>query len=212
MKILLTAFEAFGGDAVNPAREAVELVRDEVAGARVVKLLVPVVFHKAIDIVYAAMRAEQPDVTLGVGQAGGRCGITPERVAINVDDGRIPDNEGNQPVDVPVFADGPPAFFATVPVKAMVRYIRAAGVPASLSNSAGTYVCNHLMYGVLYHIAKSFPGMRGGFIHVPYLHRQAAAATAPSLSAEDIAKGLEAAITATVEHVNDLAVSEGAEH
>ena len=172
MKILLTAFEPFGGDTVNPAQEAVALIPAEVAGAQIVKVDVPVVFGKSIETVRQAMAREKPDAVLCIGQAGGRIGMTPERVAINVDDGRIPDNEGNQPVDQPVFADGAPAYFATLPVKAMVTAIREAGIPASLSNTAGTYVCNHLMYGVLYHIAKSFPGMKGGFMHVPFLHEQ----------------------------------------
>ena len=148
MKVLLTGFEPFGGETVNPAKEAVKLVRDEINGAQIVKCYVPVVFGKAIETVHEAMIKENPDVVLCIGQAGGRFEITPERVAINCDDGRIPDNEGNQPVDQPVFADGAPAYFSTLPIKKMVEYIKAADVPASISNTAGTYVCNHLMYGV----------------------------------------------------------------
>ena len=213
MKILLTAFEPFGGDTVNPAQEAVALVADTVAGAQIVKIDVPVVFGKAIETVRAAMEREQPDAVLCIGQAGGRIGLTPERVAINCDDGRIPDNEGNQPVDQPVMADGAPAYFATLPVKAMVNAIKAAGVPASLSNTAGTYVCNHLMYGVLYHIAKSYPAMRGGFMHVPFLHEQVAnRPNTPSLSKADIVVGIEAALKAIVEHEGDVRVAMGQTH
>ena len=213
MKILLTAFEPFGGDTVNPAQEAVALVADTVAGAQIVKIDVPVVFGKAIETVRAAMEREQPDAVLCIGQAGGRIGLTPERVAINCDDGRIPDNEGNQPVDQPVMADGAPAYFATLPVKAMVNAIKAAGVPASLSNTAGTFVCNHLMYGVLYHIAKSYPAMRGGFMHVPFLHEQVASRpNTPSLSKADIVVGIEAALKAIVENEGDVRVAMGQTH
>ena len=197
MKILLTAFEPFGGEAINPAKEALALVSDEVAGARIIKMEVPVVFGKAIETVLQAMKKEKPDAVLCVGQAGGRAGMTPERVAINIDDARIPDNAGNQPVDSPIFPDGAPAYFSSLPVKAMVQMIRDAGVPASLSNTAGTYVCNHLMYGVLYHIDKSFPGMKGGFMHVPFMHEQVMdKQNTPSLSREDIACGIEAALQA----------------
>ena len=213
MKILLTAFEPFGGDTVNPAQEAVALVADEMDGARIVKVDVPVVFGKAIETVRAAMEREKPDAVLCIGQAGGRVGMTPERVAINVDDGRIPDNEGNQPVDQPIYADGAPAYFATLPVKAMVAAIREAGIPASLSNTAGTYVCNHLMYGVLYHIAKSYPGMKGGFMHVPFLHEQVMnrPGTA-SLSRADIVRGIEAALRAIIHTDRDAALVMGETH
>ncbi len=213
MKILLTAFEPFGGDTVNPAQEAVALIPAEVAGAQIVKVDVPVVFGKSIETVRQAMAREKPDAVLCIGQAGGRIGMTPERVAINVDDGRIPDNEGNQPVDQPIFADGAPAYFATLPVKAMVTAIREAGIPASLSNTAGTYVCNHLMYGVLYHIAKSFPGMKGGFMHVPFLHEQVMnrPGTA-SLSKADIVRGIEAALEAIVRNGTDTRVAMGETH
>ena len=200
MKLLLTAFEPFGGDTVNPAQEAVEAVSDCVAGAQVVKVIVPTVFGKSVDTVYEAMKRERPDVTFCIGQAGGRVGLTPERVAINLNDARIRDNEGQQPRDSRIFPDGATAYFSSLPTKAMVEKIKAAGVPASVSYTAGTFVCNHLMYGVLYHIAKEFPGMRGGFMHVPFLHEQVLAKpNTPSLSKEDIVKGIEAAIAAIVE-------------
>ena len=201
MKVLLTAFNPFGGESVNPAQEAVEAVADKVAGAEVVKLVVPTVFGKSIETVHEAMKKENPDVTFCIGQAGGRVGLTPERVAINLNDARIEDNEGNQPVDEPIFEDGRTAYFPSLPVKAMVQKIKDAGVPASVSYTAGTFVCNHLMYGVLYYIDKEFPGMKGGFMHVPYLHEQAVnRANTPSLSKEDIVKGIEAAIAAIVEN------------
>ena len=213
MKILLTAFEPFGGDTVNPAQVAVRMVPNEVAGAQIVKIDVPVVVGKSIETVRRAMEKEQPDAVLCIGQAGGRIGMTPERVAINIDDARIPDNEGNQPIDRPIFADGAPAYFSSLPVKAMVAAIREAGVPASLSNTAGTYVCNHLMYGVLYYIAKFWPNMRGGFMHVPFLHEQVMnRPNTPSLSTQDIVTGIRAALEAIVKNEQDAAHAMGATH
>lgn len=214
MKLLLTGFDPFGGQPINPALEAVKLVADKVGNVEVVKLEVPTVFYKSINTVAAAIEKEKPDAVVCVGQAGGRYDITPERVAINVNDARIPDNEGQQPLDGPIFADGETAYFTTLPIKAMVAAIREAGIPASVSNTAGTYVCNHLMYGVLYTLAKKYPGVRGGFIHVPFIPSQTInrPTPAPSMSVEVIAKGLEAAIKAIGENEEDLKVAEGQTH
>lgn len=214
MKILLTAFDPFGGEPINPALEAVKLVSDKIGDVEVVKLEVPTVFGKSIATVASAMEKEKPDAVLCIGQAGGRYDLTPERVAINQDDARIKDNEGNQPIDKPIFEDGEPAYFATLPIKAMVKAIREAGVPSSVSNSAGTFVCNHLMYGVLYTIAKKYPGMKGGFMHVPFVPSQVVnrPTPAPSLNMKDIAKGIEAAITAIAENEVDIAAAEGKTH
>lgn len=214
MKILLTAFDPFGGEAINPAQEAVRLVPDTVCGAQIVKLEVPAVFHKSIDVMLRKAREVHPDAILSIGQAGGRYDMSPERVAINISDARIPDNEGNQPIDEPIYADGAPAYFSTLPVKAMVEAIRDAGLPASLSNTAGTYVCNHLMYGVLYHIEREMPDVRGGFMHVPYVPRQVArrVSPAPCLSEQDIARGIEAALSAIVNYRTDLRTASGREH
>ena len=206
MKILVTAFDPFGGESINPALEAVKLMKDKIDGAEIVKLEIPTVFRKSIDKVAEAILKEDPDVVLSIGQAGGRFEVTPERVAINVDDARIPDNEGNQPIDVPIYEDGAPAYFATLPVKAMVEAIRSAGLPSSLSNSAGTFVCNHIMYGVLYQIEKMGKNIRAGFIHVPFIPEQVARrpAPAPCMSMVDIAKALEAAVSAIVKHDKDI--------
>jgi pyroglutamyl-peptidase len=213
MKLLLTAFDPFGGDKVNPALEAVKLVPEKIGDVDVVKLEIPTVFRKSIDKVLEAMHKEKPDVVLCIGQAGGRFEITPERVAINVDDARIKDNEGNQPIGK-IFKDGENAYFSSLPIKAIVQKIREAGLPSAVSNTAGTFVCNHIMYGVLYHIAKSFPGMRGGFIHVPFIPNQVVdrPAPAPCLSQTDIARGIEAAIKAIAETKVDVNVHEGTEH
>lgn len=131
--------------------------------------------------------------------------MTPERVAINLNEARIPDNEGNQPLDTPIFEDGKNAYFTMLPVKAMVAKMMEKGIPASLSYTAGSYVCNHLMYGVLYHIEKEFPNTKGGFMHVPFLHQQVMdKKNTPSLSKDDIVKGIEASIEAIVENEKDV--------
>lgn len=214
MKLLLTAFDPFGGSPVNPALEAVKLVGDNVAGVEIVKLEVPTVFRKSIDTVAAAIEKETPDAVLCIGQAGGRYDLTPERVAINQDDARIPDNEGNQPIDTVIYEDGEAAYFATLPIKAMVAKIREAGLPASVSNTAGTFVCNHLMYGVLYTLAKHYPGVKGGFMHVPFVPSQTVnrAAPAPSMCEQDIARGIEAAISAIGQYDTDIRAVGGKTH
>lgn len=211
MKILITAFDPFGGEKINPALEAVKLMKDEIKGAKLIKLEIPTVFRKSIEMVKEAIETESPDIVLNIGQAGGRFDITTERVAINVDDARIPDNDGNQPIDVPIFEDGEPAYFATIPVKAMIQAIRDVNIPASLSNTAGTFVCNHIMYGTLYSIAKSRQDIRAGFIHVPFIPEQVAgkAMQAPSMSLVDIVRGLEAAVGAVVENISDIKIPEG---
>lgn len=194
MKILVTAFEPFGGEQINPALEAVRQMRAP-ENAELVKLTVSTAFRTCVETVHAAMRREAPDAVLCVGQAGGRPGLTVERVAINIDDASIPDNEGERPEDVPVVAGGPAAYFATLPVKSIIADIRKGGLPAAVSNTAGTFVCNHLMYGVLHLAACEFPAVRGGFLHVPYLPRQAAGrADTPSMALADIVRGLEIAV------------------
>jgi len=200
MKVLMTAFDPFGGESINPAFEAVKLLPDEIAGATIVKVEVPTVFRKALEVLNAALEREKPDIAIAIGQAGGRFDITPERVAINVDDARITDNEGNQPVDEAIYPDGKSAYFATLPIKAMVAAIREGGLPASVSNSAGTFVCNHLMYGLLYTIEKKYPAMRGGFIHVPFLPEQVITKpNQPSMSLDNIVKGLTLAVAAAID-------------
>ena len=201
MKILLTAFDPFGGETVNPAQEAVKLVADTIAGAEVVKLTVPTVFSKAMDTAARAIRDIRPTAVVCIGQAGGRAAITPERVAINMMDAQIPDNAGAMPSDTPIVPGGPAAYFSTLPIKSMVRAIRDKGLPAAVSNTAGTFVCNRLMYGVLHLAAHEFPHMRCGFIHVPYAMEQAARRQEPTfaMSVSDITRGLKAALEALAE-------------
>ena len=216
MKVLLTGFQPFGGEKVNPAYEAVRRIPPEVAGAEVVSVEIPVVWKKGPAAVEAAIEAEQPDVVLCVGQAGGRAEITPEFVGINYANFRIPDNEGNQPLSEKIDPEGPDAYFSQLPVQAMVDACKAHGVPANVSYSAGTYCCNEVMYALLNCIAKRHPGVRGGFLHVPYLDSQAAALKAgtPSMSLERIVEGLTAMVEAMVQHNGEDAVSaaSGCEH
>lgn len=209
MKLLLTAFEPFEGSDMNPAQEAVRLVPERIGDTTIVKMDVPVVFGRAIDAVAAAVEREKPDAVLCIGQAGGRAALTPERVAINVDDASIPDNAGAQPIDRPIVPGGPAAYFSTLPVKAMVAAIRQAGLPASLSNTAGTFVCNHLMYGLLHLLATRCPGVRGGFMHVPFAPQQVVDRPAPAMSVADIARGITAAVEAIAAHGEDMHTAEG---
>lgn len=211
MKILLTAFDPFDSEPINPALESVKLVPEQIGDIQIVKLEVPTVFYKSIDRLKEAIQKEQPDAVLCIGQAGGQYDLTPERVAINLDDARIKDNEGNQPIDRTIFPDGAPAYFSTLPIKAMVQEIRAAKIPASVSNSAGTFVCNHLMYGLLYTLANHYPHIRGGFMHVPFAPSQVVNLPAPTpcLGIQDIAIGIKAAILAIAKNQKDIRAAEG---
>ncbi len=196
MKILLTGFDPFGGEQVNPALEAVKRVA--VPDFELVKLTVPTVFEEAAQVVLDAIESHRPDAVVCVGQAGGRSQITPERVAINIIDARIPDNKGNQPKDCPVVKEGPAAYFSTLPIKDMVSAMEAAGIPAAVSNTAGTFVCNCLMYRVLHALAVSGRQIPAGFIHVPYIPEQTGnrEEAVPSLPLDQIIRGLEAALYA----------------
>lgn len=214
MKILVTGFDPFGGEPTNPAIESVKRIDDNIEGAEVIKLEIPTVFHKASDVVEAKIKEVKPDVILSVGQAGGRYGITVERVAINEDDARIEDNEGNQPIDVKIREDGAPAYFASLPIKAMVEEIKKENIPASVSNSAGTFVCNHIMYQDLY-LAEKYGDIKAGFIHVPFLTEQVVdKPNTASMSLDDIVRGLNAAIRAIVKYDDkkDLDITGGATH
>ncbi len=172
MKILITGFEPFGGESVNPAYEAVKLLPDMAGDIQIVKMEIPTVFGEAGKVVETGILQHQPDAVICVGQAGRRADIGVERVAINLVEASIPDNAGNQPMDVKVQEDGDTAYFATIPVKAMVKNIKNHGIPASISYTAGTYVCNSVMYDLLYLIDRKYPSIRGGFIHVPYATEQ----------------------------------------
>ena len=194
MTILVTAFDPFGGEAVNPAQLAVEALPERISRHHIIKYIVPTVFGRSGDLVTAQMDRHAPDAVICVGQAGGRDAITPERVAINIMDANQPDNAGIIPKDEPIVPGGPAAYFSTLPVKAMVSAMEAAGISAKLSNTAGTFVCNQLLYRCLPHAATRMPSCRCGFIHVPYIPEQTT--DKPSMKLEDIVTGLTAAIAA----------------
>lgn len=189
-RLLITGFDAFGGQDVNPSWLAVRSLPDQIGNFDLFKLQIPTVFGAAADAVLAAAETVLPDVILCIGQAGGRAAVTPERIAVNIRDARIPDNAGNQPSGEFVSAEGPAAYFATVPVKEMAQAILDAQLPGTVSNSAGAFVCNDVLYSLLHHYAGT--PTRVGFIHVPYIPQQGS----PSLPLEQTAAALEAAILA----------------
>jgi len=214
MKILVTGFDPFGGEKINPALEAVKSLPSEIHGAEIHWVEIPTVFYKAADVLETAIIRYQPDAVLCIGQAGGRASLTPERVAINQDDARIPDNQGNQPIDTPIRLDGQAAYFSTLPIKAMVQAIKEEGLPATVSNTAGTFVCNHLMYQALYLADKKFSHMRAGFMHIPYMTEQVInKPNTASMNLTDIVRGIEAVIGAIVDYKDkDIKLVGGTTH
>lgn len=203
MKILVTGFEPFGGEKINPSIEAVKRLPDNIGGAEIIKMEIPTVRWKTLKKIDQAVEKYNPDVIISVGQAGGRSDINVERIGINVDDFRIEDNEGNQPCDEPIDEAGPDGYFLNVPVKAMVDNIRKHQIPASVSNTAGTYVCNHVAYGTRRMIETKYPGKRSGFIHIPYLPQQVIDKKGvPSMSLQVVVEGLAAALEAIAEEIN----------
>ena len=211
MKVLITGFDPFGGETVNPAYEAVKLLPETIKGAEVIKIEIPTVYTKAGQAVEKAIEKHNPDVVINIGQAGGRSSITIEKVAINLAEARIKDNEGNQPMDQPLHEDGENAYFTNLPCKAVVNKLRENGIPSHISYTAGTFVCNDVMYHVLYLINKKYPNMRGGFIHVPYVMEQVVEKPVGTcaMAVETIAKGLELAIEAIVETKEDISIHLG---
>jgi pyroglutamyl-peptidase len=211
--VLLTGFEPFAGEIVNPSWDAVSPLHDRrIAGHRVVARRLPVVFGASLKVLRAAIRETKPRLVLCVGQAGGRAAISIERVAINVDDARIPDNAGACPVDAAIVADGPAAYFSTLPIKSMLAALRAADIPAEVSQTAGTYVCNHVFYGLM-HALRARRGVRAGFLHVPYSLQQASQHPgAPSLPVEVMIEALRIAVRVGLETKTDSRIAAGAEH
>lgn len=191
--LLITGFDPFGGEAVNPSWEAVSRLPDALGDYRLTRLQIPTVFAGAAEAVLAAAETDAPDAILCIGQAAGRDSVTPERIAINIASAKSPDNAGNLPLEIPIDPAGPDGIFATVPVAAMTAAITAAGLPGRISNTAGTYVCNDTLYRLLRHYAGTH--VKVGFIHVPSLPEQAASG-APSMALEEIIAALTAAIGA----------------
>jgi pyroglutamyl-peptidase len=212
--ILVTGFEPFGGEAENPSRLiARELAGRSIAGRAVVAEVLPCAFGESTKRLKGAIRKHDPELVICLGQAGGRAGLTIERVAINLDDAPIPDNAGARPIDQPISRSGPAACWSTLPVKAMARAIAMAGIEASVSHTAGTYVCNHVFYGLMLAL-KRRPGVRGGFIHVPFLPEQSQrqGRNAPSLPLMEMVRGVEVAIASAISVFADEVATGGATH
>ena len=195
MKILITGFDPFGGEETNPSEEVLRLL-PEIPGAEIRKRVLPTVFGIASSILCDAVEAFLPDAVVCLGQAGGRAGITVERVAINVRDASLPDNLKKQPEDETIAVDGETAYFATLPIKAIVKAIDASGLKASISNTAGTFVCNDVLYSLLHFARKNYPHMKCGFIHLPYTFEQVRDKPAGTefMYMENILRGVQIAI------------------
>ena len=194
MKLLVTAFEPFGGDAMNASGEILRALPDALGALRLETLCLPVSFRAAPRAAIAAAERLRPDAIVCLGQAGGRDRLTPERIAVNRMDAARPDNDGFQPVDAPVVPGGPKSYASALPVEAMTEAMRAAGVPADLSDSAGTYVCNCLMYALLHRTHTRGPKIPCGFLHLPYLEEQRPPEGTPSLPKETVLRGVLAAL------------------
>lgn len=209
-KVLLTGFEPFDGGQINPSWLAAHALHGRrIGGHRLVAARLPTAFGESLQALHKLLLANQPALVICLGQAGGRSALSLERVAINVDDARIPDNLGAQPVDQPVLADGPAAYFSTLPIKAMLRAIEHAGVAVEVSQTAGTFVCNHVFYGLMHALAtrKALQHTRGGFIHVPWLPEQGM----PGMALENMVHGLGVAVATALATHRDIALAAGAE-
>ncbi len=207
--VLVSGFDPFGGDAVNPSWLAVQpLHGKQIAGHRVVAAQLPTVFDQSLVALRKLLLMHRPALVICTGQAGGRAALSLERVAINVNDARIADNAGSQPIDTPVAANGPAAYFSSLPVKAMLQALQKAGINAEVSQTAGTFVCNHVFYGLMHELAtrRGFAGTRGGFIHVPWLPEQGQ----PSMSVGEITQGLKLAIRCALTTSSDIRKGAGA--
>jgi len=211
MRALVTGFEPFGGDPINPALEALRRLPARLGRVELATRVLPTEFGTALDALDDALATTLPELVLCVGLAGRRAALSLERVAINLEDARLPDNAGQQPIDRPIVPNAPAAYFATLPVKAAVAALRAAGLPAAVSNTAGTFVCNHVFYGLMHRAATGRLAMRGGFLHVPYLPSQAARYDgAPSMALGDIVRGIEIVLEVAADRSVDIATAEGA--
>jgi pyroglutamyl-peptidase len=212
--VLVTGFEPFGGEADNPSQRIAQALHGtSIAGHRVVGAVLPTEFARVGAVLHGLIARHRPELVLAVGQAGGRAEVSLERVAINLIDARIPDNAGVQPVDAPVVAGAPDAYFSTLPLKAMLGALRDAGIPATLSHTAGTFVCNHAFFALAHRLARGRRKVRGGFVHVPYLPEQAARHPgAPSLPLATMIEAIRLCIDAALRTGEDAHYVAGATH
>ncbi|MCY8203067.1 pyroglutamyl-peptidase I [Bacillus sp. N12A5] len=212
-KVLITGFDPFDKETVNPSWEAAKRMNGfETDDAIIIAVQIPTVFRTALDTLRQAIQEHQPDIVICAGQAGGRMQITPERVAVNLADARIPDNEGQQPIDEEISPEGPAAYWTGLPVKRMTEKMKENGIPAAVSYTAGTFVCNYLFYGLMDHISRTAPNIRGGFIHIPYIPEQTIDKTAPSLSLDTIVQALRIAAVTAAQYDEDVKSPGGTLH
>lgn len=212
-KVLITGFEAFAGDAINPSQVVIEHLTNDSVDLKT--LLLPVEFDTCLSLIETEIESFSPDVVLALGLAGGRSKLSLERIAINVNDARISDNAGAKPVDTCVCEGAPDAYFSSLPIKRMYQRLTNEGIPVQVSNSAGTFVCNHLMFGLLHLTNTKYPNTRAGFIHLPYLPEQVPAERTkniPSMTLETMLKGLELCIEIAVSAEEDVALAAGTVH
>ncbi len=213
--ILLTGFEPFGGEAINPSWEVVSALANQTLsdGSRIVVARLPCAFGISLQVLQQHILQQRPEIVVCVGQAGGRAEISLERVAINIDDARISDNAGAQPIDIAIEEHGPAAYFSTLPVKAIVAALKQKSIPSAVSQSAGTYVCNHVFYGLMHRAAMRAEIKRAGFVHIPYLPSQAVHhAGAASMSFETMVAGLLQILETTVTVAADIKLTGGTTH
>ena len=215
MKVLITGFDKFGGESINPSNLCVNSLSDVIDNIEIKKITLPTVFKDSSRVLEENIKSFSPSIVICVGQAGGRSKITPERIAINIDDARIPDNIGNSPIDETIRKDGENAYFSTLPIKAIVDELNKNNIPSAISNTAGTFVCNHIMYESLYLASTKYPHIKAGFIHIPYIEEQVLdKPNMPYMKKEDIIVALELIIKTAVTFYDreDKKVTGGLEH
>ena len=215
MRVLITGFDKFGGESINPSSLCVNSLPDVIDNIEIKKVTLPTVFKDSSRIVEENIKSFSPNIVICVGQAGGRSKITPERIAINIDDARIPDNIGNSPIDEAIRKDGENAYFSSLPIKAIVDELNKNNIPSAISNTAGTFVCNHIMYEALYLTSKKYLNIKAGFIHIPYIEEQIKnKPNMPYMKKEYIITALELIIKTAVNYYDkeDTKVTGGLEH
>ena len=215
MKVLITGFDKFGGESINPSNLCVNSLSDVIDNIEIKKITLPTVFKDSSRVLEENIKSFSPSIVICVGQAGGRSKITPERIAINIDDARIPDNIGNSPIDKTIRKDGENAYFSTLPIKAIVDELNKNNIPSAISNTAGTFVCNHIMYESLYLASTKYPHIKAGFIHIPYIEEQVLdKPNIPYMKKEDIIVALELIIKTAVTYYDkeDRKLTGGLEH
>ena len=215
MRVLITGFDKFGGESINPSSLCVNSLSDVIDNIEIKKVTLPTVFKDSSRVLEENIKSFSPNIVICVGQAGGRSKITPERIAINIDDARIPDNIGNSPIDEAIRKDGDNAYFSTLPIKAIVDKLNKNNIPSAISNTAGTFVCNHIMYEALYITSTKYPNIKTGFIHIPYIEEQVLdKPNMPYMKKEDIIVALELIIKTAVTYYDkeDRKLTGGLEH